>query len=41
MLQSYKKGQLEQAIMGFEASGGYISPEIAEMMYDKGIQIIK
>lgn len=38
---SIKKGQLEQAIMGFEASGGYISPEIAQMMYDKGIQIIK
>ena len=38
---SMRKGQLEQAIMGFEASGGYISPEIAQMMYDKGIQIIK
>ena len=38
---SMRKGQLGEAIMGFEASGGYISPEIAQMMYDKGIQIIK
>lgn len=37
---SFVKGQLGEAVAEFE-SAGYISPEIAQTMYEKGYKIIK